>query len=162
MSPMETASSFLASGDNVFKFLLTMCIGTILFNIIYPTDKIREIEIRKSELNYKLDMINNESRTLFDEVKKLKRIEDKFNDPAASYHESFLKKIALFDIKYEELTKKDYEIKHLRKLIDISEDEVNFYANFRFWSYYPSMGIGLLSLIFWIKFYVKSQRMQTL
>lgn len=156
---METASSFLASGDNVFKFLLTMCIGTILFNIIYPTDKIREVEIRRSELNYKLDIINNESKTLFDEVKKLKRIEDKLTGLESSYNAGFLKKLASFDLKYELLTKKDYEIKHLRKLIDISRDELDFYSSFRFWSYYPSMIIGLLSLIFWIKFYVKSQKM---
>lgn len=155
---METASSFLASGDNVFKFLLTMCIGTILFNIIYPTDKIREVEIRRSELNYKLDIINNESKTLLDEVKRLKRIEDKLTDLASS-NAGFIKKLASFDLKYELLAKKDYEIKHLRKLIDISEDELNFYSGFRFWSYYPSMVIGLLSLIFWIKFYVKSQKM---
>nr|WP_294858922.1 hypothetical protein [uncultured Fluviicola sp.] len=154
---METASSFLASGDNVFKFLLTMCIGTILFNIMYPTDKIREVEIRRSELNYKLNVINNESRTLFDEVKKLKRIEDKLSDPASSTNVRFLKKLESFDLKYELLTKKDYEIEHLQKLIAISEDELDFYSSFRFWSYYPSMLIGLLSLIFWIKFYVKSQ-----
>lgn len=153
---METASSFLASGDNVFKFLLTMCIGTILFNIIYPTDKIREVEIRRSELNYKLDIINNESKTLFDEVKRLKRMEDKLTDLASS-NAGFIKKLASFDLKYELLAKKDYEIKHLRKLIDISEDELNFYSSFRFWSYYPSMVIGFVSLIFWIKFYVKSQ-----
>lgn len=154
---METASSFLASGDNVFKFLLTMCIGTILFNIIYPTDKIREVEIRRSELNYKLDIINNESKTLFDEVKRLKRMEDKLTDLASS-NAGFIKKLASFDLKYELLAKKDYEIKHLRKLIDISEDELNFYSSFRFWSYYPSMVIGFVSLIFWIKYYVKSQK----
>lgn len=154
---METASSFLASGDNVFKFLLTMCIGTILFNIIYPTDKIREVEIRRSELNYKLDIINNESKTLFDEVKRLKRMEDKLTDLATS-NTGFIKKLASFDLKYDLLAKKDYEIKHLRKLIDISEDELNFYSSFRFWSYYPSMVIGFVSLIFWIKFYVKSQK----
>lgn len=154
---METASSFLSSGDNVFKFLLTMCIGTILFNIVYPTDKIRELEIRRSELNYKLDIINNDSRKLFDEVKKLKRIEDNLADKAVSYQAGFIKKIESFDLKYELLTKKDYEIKHLQKLIAISEDELEFYSGFRFWSYYPSMVIGLLSLIFWIKFYVKSQ-----
>jgi hypothetical protein len=156
---METASSFLASGDNVFKFLLTMCIGTILFNIIYPTDKIREVEIRQSELNYKLDLINNESKTLFDEIKRLKRIEDKLTDLASS-NTNFIEKLASFDLKYELLAKKDYEIKHLRKLIDISEDELEFYSSFRFWSYYPSMIIGLLSLIFWIKYYVKSQKME--
>lgn len=155
---METASSFLASGDNVFKFLLTMCIGTILFNIIYPTDKIREVEIRRSELNYKLNIINNESKILFNEVKRLKQIEDKLSD-LVSHNAGFLKKLESFDLKYELLTKKDYEIEHLRKLIDISEDELNFYSSFRFWSYYPSMIIGLLSLIFWIKFYVKSQKM---
>lgn len=154
---METASSFLASGDNVFKFLLTMCIGTILFNIIYPTDKIREVEIRRSELNYKLDIINNESKTLFDEVKRLKRMEDKLTDLASS-NAGFIKKLASFDLKYELLAKKDYEIKHLRKLIDISEDELNFYSSFRFWSYYPSMVIGFVSLVFWIKYYVKSQK----
>lgn len=158
---METASSFLASGDNVFKFLLTMCIGTILFNIIYPTDKIREVEIRRSELNYKLNIINNESRTLFDEVKRLKRIEDKLSDLKSSANPGFLKKLESFDLKYELLTKKDYEIDHLRKLIEISEDELDFYSSFRFWSYYPSMVIGLLSLIFWIKFYVRSQKMET-
>lgn len=154
---METASSFLASGDNVFKFLLTMCIGTILFNIIYPTDKIREVEIRRSELNYKLDIINNESKILFDEVKRLKRIEDKLTDLVTS-NPGFIKKLASFDLKYELLTRKDYEIKHLRKLIDISEDELDFYSSFRFWSYYPSMVIGLLSLLCWIKFYIKSQK----
>lgn len=155
---METASSFLASGDNVFKFLLTMCIGTILFNIIYPTDKIREVEIRRSELNYKLNLINNESRTLFDEVKKLKRIEAKLSNLKSSVNNDFLKKLESFDMKYELLAKKDYEIDHLRKLIEISEDELDFYSSFRFWSYYPSMVIGLLSLVFWIKFYVRSQQ----
>lgn len=151
---METASSFLASGDNVFKFLLTMCIGTILFNIIYPTDKIKEIEIRQSELNYKLDVMNDESKVLYDEIKilsKLKRGSGIFRSS------DFRKKLELFDLKYNLLSKKDYEIKHLRRLIGISRDELDFYSSFRFWSYYPSMAIGLLSLVFWIKFYVKSQ-----
>lgn len=152
---METASSFLASGDNVFKFLLTMCIGTILFNIIYPTDKIKEIEIRQSELNYKLNMMGDESKVLYDEIKilnKLKKATGTFRSA------DFRKKLELFDLKYDQLTKKDHEIKHLRRLIQISRDELNFYSNFRFWSYYPSMIIGLLSLVFWIHFYVKSQK----
>ncbi len=152
---METVSSFLASGDNVFKFLLTMCIGTILFNIIYPTDKIKEIGIRQSELNYKLDLMNDESKVLYDEIKILSRQKKGsgiFRSP------DFRKKLELFDLKYKMLSKKDYEIKHLRRLIGISRDELDFYSSFRFWSYYPSMAIGLLSLIFWIKFYVKSQK----
>lgn len=153
---METASSFLASGDNVFKFLLTMCIGTILFNIIYPTDKIKEIEIRQSELNYKLDLINDESKILYDEIKILKKIKNTFT---SSVNSNFRKKLESFDLKYELLTRKDFEIKHLRRLIEISRDELEFYSGFRFWSYYPSMIIGLLSLVFWIKFYVKSQKM---
>ncbi|MNJ83953.1 hypothetical protein D3C87_13850 [compost metagenome] len=152
---METASSFLSSGDNVFKFLLTMCIGTILFNIIYPTDKIKEIEIRQSELSYKLDLMNNESKVLYDEIKILNKLKKGLNAFRSS---DFRKKLELFDLKYELLTKKDYEIKHLRRLIGISRDELDFYSSFRFWSYYPSMVIGLLSLIFWIKFYVKSQK----
>lgn len=152
---METASSFLASGDNVFKFLLTMCIGTILFNIIYPTDKIKEIEIRQSELNYKLNMMGDESKVLYDEIKIL----NKLKKATGTFRSSdFRKKLELFDLKYDQLTKKDHEIRHLRRLIQISRDELNFYSNFRFWSYYPSMIIGLLSLVFWIHFYVKSQK----
>lgn len=152
---METASSFLASGDNVFKFLLTMCIGTILFNIIYPTDKIKEIEIRQSELNYKLNMMGDESKVLYDEIKIL----NKLKKATGTFRSSdFRKKLELFDLKYDQLTKKDHEIRHLRRLIQISKDELNFYSNFRFWSYYPSMIIGLLSLVFWIHFYVKSQK----
>lgn len=150
---METASSFLASGDNVFKFLLTMSIGTILFNIIYPTDKIRQIEIRQSELNYKLDIMNNESRTLFDEIKLLSNVKKRLTLGSVD----FRKKLESFDAKYDLLVRKAYEIKHMRRLIIISKDELEFYSGFRFWSYYPSMVIGLLSLIFWIKFYVKSQ-----
>ena len=72
--------------------------------------------------------------------------------------EWFRKKLELFDLKYGQFTKKDYEIKHLRRVIWISRDELDFYSSFRFWSYYPSMVIGLLSLIFWIKFYVKNQK----
>ncbi len=153
---METASSFLASGDNVFKFLLTMCIGTILFNIIYPTDKIRQIEIRQSELNYKLDIMNNESKVLFDEIKLLSNIKKRLTLGSAD----FRKKLESFDTKYDLLVRKAYEIKHMRRLISISRNEWEFYSGFRFWSYYPSMVIGLLSLIFWIKFYVKSQEKQ--
>ncbi|MNV37348.1 hypothetical protein D3C71_1288640 [compost metagenome] len=155
---METASSFLASGDNVFKFLLTMCIGTILFNIIYPTDKIKEIEIRQSELSYKLDIMNDESKVLYDEIKILNKLKKGLNTFSSL---DFRKKLELFDLKYDQLTKKDYEIKHLRRLIGISRDELDFYSSFRFWSYYPSMVIGLLSLIFWIKFYVKSQKIDS-
>ena len=151
---METASSFLASGDNVFKFLLTMCIGTILFNIIYPTDKIREIEIRQSELNYKLDLMNDESITLYKEIKVLSKAKKGLNVFGST---DFRKKLELFDLKYGQFLKKDYEIRHLRRLISISRDELDFYSSFRFWSYYPSMVIGLLSLIFWVKYYVKSQ-----
>lgn len=150
---METASSFLASGDNVFKFLLTMCIGTILFNIIYPTDKIRQIEIRQSELNYKLDIMNNESKVLYDEIKLLSNIKKRLTVFGSA---DFRKKLESFDVKYDLLAKKVYEIRHMRRLITISRDELEFYSGFRFWSYYPSMVIGLLSLIFWIKFYVKS------
>lgn len=153
---METASSFLASGDNVFKFLLTMCIGTILFNIIYPTDKIREIEIRQSELSYKLDLMNDESQVLYSEIKVLSKAKKGLNNFGSA---DFRKKLELFDLKYNLFMKKDYEIRHLRRLIGISRDELNFYSSFRFWSYYPSMVIGLFSLIFWIKFYVRSQEM---
>ncbi len=152
---METVSSFLSSGDNVFKFLLTMCIGTILFNIIYPTDKIKEIEIRQSELNYKLDVMNDESKVLYDEIKILSKLKKGSGIFRSS---DFRKKLELFDLKYSLLSKKDYEIKHLRRLIGISRDELDFYSSFRFWSYYPSMVIGLMSLIFWIHFYVKSQK----
>lgn len=151
---METASSFLSSGDNVFKFLLTMCIGTILFNIVYPTDKIRELEIRRSELNYKLDILNNESKVLYHEIKVLSRI--KKGLPVLGSFD-FRKKLESFDLKYDLLIQKAYEIRHMRRLIQISRDELEFYSGFRFWSYYPSMVIGLLSLIFWIKYYVKSQ-----
>ncbi len=150
---METVSSFLSSGDNVFKFLLTMCIGTILFNIVYPTDKIREIGIRQSELSYKLDLMNDESKTLYKEIKSLNRL--KLN-LTLSGSVNFRKKLESFDLKYEQLAKKDYEIKHLQRLIGISRDELDFYSNFRFWSYYPSMIIGLISLVCWINFYVKS------
>lgn len=150
---METVSSFLSSGDNVFKFLLTMCIGTILFNIVYPTDKIREIGIRQSELSYKLDLMNDESKTLYKEIKSLNRL--KLN-LTLSGSVNFRKKLESFDLKYEQLAKKDYEIKHLRRLIGISRDELDFYSSFRFWSYYPSMIIGLISLVCWINFYVKS------
>lgn len=150
---MEIVSSFLSSGDNVFKFLLTMCIGTILFNIVYPTDKIREIGIRQSELSYKLDLMNDESKTLYKEIKSLNRL--KLN-LTLSGSVNFRKKLESFDLKYEQLAKKDYEIKHLRRLIGISRDELDFYSNFRFWSYYPSMIIGLISLVCWINFYVKS------
>lgn len=150
---METVSSFLSSGDNVFKFLLTMCIGTILFNIVYPTDKIREIGIRQSELSYKLDLMNDESKTLYKEIKSLNRFK---RNLTLRDSVSFRKKLESFDLKYEQLAKKDYEIKHLRRLIGISRDELNFYSNFRFWSYYPSMIIGLISLVCWINFYVKS------
>ena len=152
---METASSFLASGDNVFKFLLTMCIGTILFNIIYPTDKIREIEIRQSQLIYKLDLMNDESKVLYNEVKLLSKAKQGLKVFGSA---DFRKKLETFDLKYSLFLKKDYEIKHLRRLIGISREELDFYSSFRFWSYYPSMIIGLLSLIFWIKFYVKSQK----
>lgn len=150
---METASSFLASGDNVFKFLLTMSIGTILFNIIYPTDKIRQIEIRQSELNYKLDIMNNESRVLFDEIKLFSNVKKRLTLGSVD----FRKKLESFDSKYDLLVRKAYEIKHMRRLIIISRNEWKFYSSFRFWSYYPSMVIGLLSLILWIKYYVKSQ-----
>jgi hypothetical protein len=156
---METASSFLASGDNVFKFLLTMCIGTILFNIIYPTDKIREIEIRQSQLSYKLDIMNNESKVLYDQVKFLSKAKRGLNFFRST---DFRKKLETFDLKHNMFIKKDYEIKHLRRLIGISRKELDFYSNFRFWSYYPSMVIGLLSLIFWIRFYVKSQEKEEL
>jgi hypothetical protein len=152
---METVSSFLSSGDNVFKFLLTMCIGTILFNIVYPTDKIREIGIRQSELSYKLDLMNDESKTLYKEVKSLNRLKRSLTRGGSA---NFRKKLESFDLKYEQLTKKDYEIKHLRRLIGISRDELDFYSSFRFWSYYPSMIIGLISLVCWINFYVKSQQ----
>lgn len=137
----------------MFKFLLTMCIGTILFNIVYPTDKIREIGIRQSELSYKLDLMNDESKTLYKEIKSLNRL--KLN-LTLSGSVNFRKKLESFDLKYEQLAKKDYEIKHLRRLIGISRDELDFYSNFRFWSYYPSMIIGLISLVCWINFYVKS------
>lgn len=150
---METVSSFLSSGDNVFKFLLTMCIGTILFNIVYPTDKIREIGIRQSQLSYKLDLMNDESKTLYKEIKSLNRLK---RDLTLSGSVNFRKKLESFDLKYEQLAKKDYEIKHLRRLIGISRDELDFYSSFRFWSYYPSMIIGLISLVCWINFYVKS------
>ena len=150
---METVSSFLSSGDNVFKFLLTMCIGTILFNIVYPTDKIREIGIRQSELSYKLDLMNDESKILYKEIKNLNRLK---RDLTLSGSVNFRKKLESFDLKYEQLAKKDYEIKHLRRLIGISRDELDFYSSFRFWSYYPSMIIGLISLVCWINFYVKS------
>lgn len=150
---METVSSFLSSGDNVFKFLLTMCIGTILFNIVYPTDKIREIGIRQSELSYKLDLMNDESKILYKEIKSLNRLK---RDLTLSGSVNFRKKLESFDLKYEQLAKKDYEIKHLRRLIGISRDELDFYSSFRFWSYYPSMIIGLISLVCWINFYVKS------
>jgi len=152
---METASSFLASGDNVFKFLLTMCIGTILFNIVYPTDKIREIGIRQSQLSYKLDIMNDESRDLYIEIKALSKLKKRLT---AQKSADFNNKLKLFDQKFGMLTKKVYEIKHLRRLIGISRDELEFYSSFRFWSYYPSMVIGFLSLIFWIKFYIRSQR----
>ena len=152
---METASSFLASGDNVFKFLLTMCIGTILFNIVYPTDKIREIGIRQSQLSYKLDIMNDESRDLYTEIKALSKLKKRLT---AQKSADFNNKLKLFDQKFGMLTKKVYEIKHLRRLIGISRDELEFYSSFRFWSYYPSMVIGFLSLIFWIKFYIRSQR----
>ncbi|WP_294671618.1 hypothetical protein [uncultured Fluviicola sp.] len=150
---METVSSFLSSGDNVFKFLLTMCIGTILFNIVYPTDKIREIGIRQSELSYKLDLMNDESKTLYKEIKSLNRLK---RNLTLSGSVNFRKKLESFDLKYEQLAKKDYEIKHLRRLIGISRDELDFYSSFRFWSYYPSMIIGMISLVCWINFYVKS------
>ena len=150
---METVSSFLSSGDNVFKFLLTMCIGTILFNIVYPTDKIREIGIRQSELNYKLDIMNNESKILYEEIKLLSSVKKRLTFTGMT---SFHKKLESFDLKYEQFTKKVYEIKHLRRLIGISRDELDFYSSFRFWSYYPSMIIGLISLVCWINFYVKS------
>jgi hypothetical protein len=150
---METVSSFLSSGDNVFKFLLTMCIGTILFNIVYPTDKIREIGIRQSELSYKLDIMNNESKILYEEIKLLSLSKKRLSFTGSA---DFHKKLESFDMKYELFTKKVYEIKHLRRLIEISRDELDFYSNFRFWSYYPSMIIGLLSLVCWINFYVKS------
>jgi hypothetical protein len=150
---METVSSFLSSGDNVFKFLLSMCIGTILFNIVYPTDKIREIGIRQSELSYKLDLMNDESKTLYKEIKSLNRL--KLN-LTLNGSVNFRKKLESFDLKYEQLAQKDYEIKHLRRLIGISRDELDFYSDFRFWSYYPSMIIGLISLVCWINFYVKS------
>jgi hypothetical protein len=156
---METASSFLASGDNVFKFLLTMCIGTILFNIIYPTDKIREIEIRQSELSYKLDIMNDESKILYNEVKTLHKIKRVLT---VTDSKNFKKRLETFDLKFDLLAKKDYEIKHLRRLIGISREELEFYSSFRFWSYYPSMIIGVLSLIFWIKFYIRSQRNEAL
>lgn len=150
---METVSSFLSSGDNVFKFLLTMCIGTILFNIVYPTDKIREIGIRQSELNYKLDIMNSESKTLYGEIKLLSSVKKRLTITGIT---GFHKKLESFDLKYEQFTRKVYEIKHLRRLIGISRDELDFYSSFRFWSYYPSMVIGLLSLVCWINFYVKS------
>lgn len=150
---METVSSFLSSGDNVFKFLLTMCIGTILFNIVYPTDKIREIGIRQSELNYKLDIMNSESKTLYGEIKLLSSVKKRLTVTDIT---GFHKKLESFDLKYEQFTRKVYEIKHLRRLIGISRDELDFYSSFRFWSYYPSMVIGLLSLVCWINFYVKS------
>lgn len=156
---METVSSFLSSGDNVFKFLLTMCIGTILFNIVYPTDKIREIGIRQSELSYKLDLMNNESKTLFEEIKALSAVKKR---STASLSAGFQKKLQTFDLKYDLLTKKVYEIKHLRRLINISKAELDFYSSFRFWSYYPSMIIGLLSLVCWINFYVKSLEQEDL
>lgn len=151
---METASSFLASGDNVFKFLLTMCVGTILFNMVYPTDKIREIGIRQSQLSYKLDIMNDESRELFDEIQTLRKLKHGLNTLKPA---DFRKKLHVFDQKFDLLTRKVYEIKHLRRLIGISQEELEFYSSFRFWSYYPSMVIGLLSLICWIHFYVKSQ-----
>ncbi|WP_343637229.1 hypothetical protein [Fluviicola sp.] len=150
---METVSSFLSSGDNVFKFLLTMCIGTILFNIVYPTDKIREIGIRQSELSYKLDLMNNESKTLFEEIKELSAVKKRAK---VSFNADFQKKLQSFDLKYDLLIQKVCEIRHLRRLITISKDELNFYSSFRFWSYYPSMVIGLISLVCWIHFYVKS------
>ena len=139
----------------MFKFLLTMCIGTILFNIIYPTDKIREIEIRQSQLIYKLDLMNDESKVLYNEVKLLSKAKQGLKVFGSA---DFRKKLETFDLKYSLFLKKDYEIKHLRRLIGISREELDFYSSFRFWSYYPSMIIGLLSLIFWIKFYVKSQK----
>lgn len=154
---METVSSFLSSGDNVFKFLLSMCIGTILFNIVYPTDKIREIGIRQSELSYKLDLMNDESKTLYKEIKSLNRL--KLN-LTLNGSVNFRKKLESFDLKYEQLAQKDYEIKHLRRLIGISRDELDFYSDFRFWSYYPSMIIGLLSLVFWLKFYIRGQKLE--
>lgn len=154
---METTSNFLASGDNVFKFLLTMCIGTILFNIVYPTDKIRGIAIRQSELNYKLDLMNEESRALYDEIKQLSKAKKRLN---LSVSIDFRKKLESFDLKFRQLTQKEYEIRHLQRLILISREELDFYSGFRFWSYYPSMAIGFVSLIFWIRYYVMSQKQE--
>ncbi len=77
---MEFASGFLSSGDNIFKYLLTLCIGLVLFNIVYPTDKIKQIEIEKSSLQLKYDIINDESKLILDEVRTLEKIKNSLKD----------------------------------------------------------------------------------
>jgi hypothetical protein len=153
---MEFASGFLSSGDNIFKYLLTLCIGLVLFNIVYPTDKIKQIEIEKSSLQLKYDIINDESKLILDEVRTLEKIKNSLKDIEVSKNKDFKQKIELFDLKFNTLIKKDYEIKHLKRMIKIAENEYKFYTSFRTITYYPSMVIGLISFIFWLLFYIKN------
>jgi hypothetical protein len=152
----EFASGFLSSGDNIFKYILSLCVGLVLFNIIYPTNKIKEIEIEKSKLQLKYDIISDESKIILNEVKTLEKIKNSLKDIELSKNKEFKQKVELFDLKFNTLIQKDYEIKHIERLIKISDSEFAFYNNFRKYTYKPAIIIGLISFFAWLFFFIKS------
>lgn len=147
----------IPSGDNVFKYLFTMCIGLIAFNLLYPREKSLEIKQLISEYEYQSDLLEvkiEPIRVAHDELFKLKSNLDSIQSREGLYplklrnvYDSLYRK---FDSGLNELNILNADLDHKQRMIKNLEDQLIYYESIALWTFWPSILIGIISLFFWI------------
>ena len=142
-------SSILSSGENIYKYFLNFSIAMIIFNFVYPIEKIKDLEIQKSEIRYKIEVLNNETDILVEEIHTIEQMKNTLKNIQLSDKIEIEKKLSLFNLKFNESMKKKYEIEHNKRVVEYLEKEILFMENIKKFTFIPSVILALFFSILW-------------
>jgi hypothetical protein len=153
------------SGENVYKFLVTLCIGIIAFSLVYPRDKALEIKKLKSEHQYqvallelKIDPVKIEKTYLEVTKKKLDSIKKEtklYPDPELS---AYRLRYSTYVKSIDELNKDVAQLDHKERLINYLGEQLVYYENLSFWTFIPAIFLFAIFLSLWIREHIINNR----
>lgn len=145
------------SGDNVFKYLATLCIALIAFNLLYPREKSLEIKQLISSHQYEVDLLEIKVAPVKLEQKTLENLKYKLDSVKSivgsypikerKYYDSLYSE---FGIHVDELNSSEAEIDHKNRLISNLNTQLKYYEKISYWTFLPSIILLGVSFIFWI------------
>lgn len=159
---MSNSFPYDSSGDNVYKFIVIICIGLLVLNFTYPRQMSLELAEKESELVLKKDilLLNLEPAKAKEDIlwekrknlDSLKNITGNYPSEEKKVYDSLYKE---FSSNVNEVNELKAEFDHHERVIKKLKSIQKYYENLAFWSFWPSVLLLLFFLSLWFVKYKK-------